>query len=66
MFLPGLYKVVTYFLVVFVMADIFILFNYALKDYGEPLKIENINGKTMIFFSGTVILFVLERWLRNK
>lgn len=48
------------------MADIFILFNYALKDYREPLKMENINRTTIIFFSGTVILFVLERWLRNK
>jgi len=66
MFLDYLYKIVTYFLVVFVMADILILFNYALKDYGEPLKIENINRATMIFFSGTVILFALERWLRNK
>lgn len=66
MFLDYLYKVVNYFLVIFVMADIFILFNYALKDYGEPLKMENINRTTIIFFSGTVILFVLERWLRNK
>ena len=66
MFLAYVYRIITYFLVVFVMGDIFILFNYALKDYGEPLKMENINRATIIFFSGTVILFVLERWLRNK
>ena len=66
MFLSYAYRIVTFFLVVFVMVDIFILFNYALKDYGEPLKIENINRATIIFFSGTVILFALERLLRNK
>jgi len=50
MFLSYVYRIVTYFLVVFVMGYIFILFNYALKDYGEPLKMENINKATIVFF----------------
>ena len=66
MCLAYVYRIITYILVVFVMGDIFILFNYVMKDYGEPLKMENINRTTIIFFAGTVILFVLERWLRNK
>lgn len=66
MLLAYVYRIITYFLVVFIMGDIFILFNYALKHYGEPFQMENINRTTIIFFAGTVILFVLERWFRNK
>ena len=61
-----LYKIVKYFLVVFIIMDISILINYFLKDYGEPIKIENINKAVLIFLPLTLVCFILERILRNR
>lgn len=59
-------KIVYYFLVVFVMADIIILMNYFLKDYGEERNVVDINRTALIFFSITVVLFIANRLLKKK
>lgn len=55
----------SYSLVVFVMADIIILINYFLRDYGEKRNMADINRTALIFFSITVGLFIANYLLKK-
>ncbi len=60
-----LYQLTSYLLTIFILADILIILNYFLKDYGEPISIENINRTIFIFLPITIALFIFERILRK-
>lgn len=59
-----IYKFSSFFLGVFIFADIGILINYLLKD-SMKREISNINNAALIFFSLTILFLVL-RFLIKK
>ncbi|PRP68031.1 hypothetical protein BST86_13495 [Nonlabens agnitus] len=56
-------RIVSFFLTTFILCDFLIFLRILLRNYGEPLKTENIRDTVLVLGIATILLFLLKKIL---